>query len=31
VTFGGGTNAERLTLIAIRAFERHWAATESRP
>jgi hypothetical protein len=30
-TFGGGTKAERCTVIAIRGVLRHWAATESRP
>jgi hypothetical protein len=31
VTFGGGTKTERLTVSAIRAEQRHWAATDSRP
>jgi hypothetical protein len=31
VTLGGGTKAERLTVIAIRGRERHWVATDSRP
>ena len=31
VTFGGGTKAERLTVIAIRGLDRHCAATDSRP
>ena len=28
VTLGGGTNAERLTVIASRGRERHWAAID---
>ena len=31
VTLGGGTNAERLTVIARRGRDRHWAAIDSRP
>ena len=31
VTFGGGTNAERLSVIAIRGRDRHCAATDRRP
>ena len=31
VTLGGGTKAERCTAMAIRASQRHWAATDRRP
>src|SRR5690348_16819992 len=31
VTFGGGTKAERLTVMARRGFDLHWAATDRRP
>ena len=31
ITLGGGTKAERLTVIAIRGRERHCAATDRRP
>jgi hypothetical protein len=31
VTFGGGTKAERLTVIAILGTVRHWDAIDSRP